>query len=140
MTRENYPNSERIDVLVVEDDEISRISLCETLAIEGYSFRWAQDGKVALAWLANYEFKLVVSDLFMPNCDGLELLMKAKPMYPRTKFLMYSGVSPTSALSSSLEVAICFGCETMRKPFGSDEFVRTVSRLIGDASRLCRRS
>jgi CheY-like chemotaxis protein len=61
-------------VLVVDDDEDVRESICDVLAIAGHSSVGAADGRAALELLHTRRFDLIVTDLQMPGMDGWQLL------------------------------------------------------------------
>ena len=66
-------NSEKRNILVVDDEvQIARV-LKTTLSAQGYGIRTAADGQLALEEMKNWVPDLIITDLRMPNMDGLEL-------------------------------------------------------------------
>ena len=61
-------------VLIVEDDDAARLGLTELVRTWGFTVDAAADGEAALALVASFHPTIIVSDLFMPRMDGLELL------------------------------------------------------------------
>ncbi|MGC3967923.1 MAG: response regulator [Pirellulales bacterium] len=62
-----------LQVLVVDDDEISRDLIEHTLSSAGYNVRTAADGREALELLRSGQYRLIISDWDMPNVSGVEL-------------------------------------------------------------------
>ena len=71
-----------LTVLVVEDDDLLREALCDTLMFAGYSTEFASDGVEALALLHRQPVDLVVSDVQMAAMDGHTLLQNIKSTWP----------------------------------------------------------
>jgi YesN/AraC family two-component response regulator len=78
-------------ILVVDDDPDFRANLAEWLEDSGYAVREAADGKAAMALAGEARFDVVVTDLKMPEADGLELLEWFKAMHPATAVIFLSG-------------------------------------------------
>ncbi len=75
-------------LLLVEDEEILRTSLAELLEEEGYEVLQAPDGQVAHDLVLNRSVDLVLSDVRMPNMDGLTLLAHLRQICPQTPVIM----------------------------------------------------
>ena len=78
-------------ILVVEDEEIARENLVHILAKAGYRPKAAADGRQALAALAEEAHDLVLTDLRMPEMDGMELLAAVKRRYPEVEVIVVTG-------------------------------------------------
>ena len=65
-------------VLVVEDYELSRELFCEVLTSAGYAVRAASDGLNAIRHMEETQFDVVLTDIAMPQMDGLELLTRIR--------------------------------------------------------------
>ncbi|WP_428565343.1 MAG: sigma-54-dependent transcriptional regulator [Solidesulfovibrio sp. DCME] len=78
-------------VLVVDDEEIARENLVHILAKAGYRTAAAADGRQALALLAEDAYDLVLTDLRMPEMDGMELLAAVKRRYPEVEVIVATG-------------------------------------------------
>ena len=126
---------EKVDILLIDDDPAIRGVLVEALQRRGYSLRWASEGRTALELLSTIAFRLVVTDIFMPNIDGLELIMKSAINNPGTPVLAISGggmyLGPHDMLKSARYLG---GCRTLAKPFDLSEFFETVVSMLGDES------
>jgi CheY-like chemotaxis protein len=73
MTHQKYTK-----VLVVDDDALSRELSCEVLTSAGYAVRAASDGINAIRHMEETRFDVVLTDVSMPQMDGLELLTKIR--------------------------------------------------------------
>jgi DNA-binding NtrC family response regulator len=112
-------------VLVVDDKQMMRDSVGVTLQRAGYQIVAAGDGATALALLARHRPAVVVTDLKMPEMDGLELLeriRKADDQLPVVVMTAYGSVD--SAVRAMKNGAFDF----IQKPFEGDQLVLTVRR------------
>lgn len=78
-------------VLIVDDEALIRRILSKTLKREGYSVTEAVDGLDALEKMKDVRFDFVISDIKMPNMDGLKLLKEIRSQYPDTYVLLITG-------------------------------------------------
>lgn len=103
-------------VLVVDDDEMNRLTLAGLLESEGYRARTVEDGYQALEALEEQEFDAILLDILMPGIDGLEVLrqVKADSRVWRIPVIVISAVDETSSIVRCLEL----GAEDfVSKPF-----------------------
>lgn len=77
-----------MNILIAEDDRSFRKGLTFALQDMGYSVTEAQDGKEAIELIQKKHFDLVISDLVMPNVDGIEVYKTIQQIKPSVKFLM----------------------------------------------------
>jgi DNA-binding NtrC family response regulator len=77
-------------VLVVEDHALSREMYCQVLTSAGYMVRSASDGPNALGHMEETRFDVVLTDLSMPQMDGLELLTKIRDRWPDSRVVLHS--------------------------------------------------
>jgi DNA-binding NtrC family response regulator len=78
-------------ILIVDDEEIARDNLVHVLTKAGYRAQAAADGRQALALLAEDAYDLLLTDLRMPEMDGMELLAAAKRRYPEVEVIVVTG-------------------------------------------------
>jgi CheY-like chemotaxis protein len=79
-------------VLIVEDDEIIRDFLQDSLEMKGFVPTWARDGAEALVSLDQDEVDLVLSDVRMPEMDGIELTRRIAERWPNLPVVLITGI------------------------------------------------
>lgn len=90
--------------LVVDDDDQVRHTVARVLRAQGMSCGEAPDGVAALAVLAEQgEVALVVSDIHMPEMDGMTLLREVHRLYPDTAVIMLTGVADVTTAVACLQ-------------------------------------
>jgi two-component system response regulator (stage 0 sporulation protein F) len=115
-------------ILVIEDRADERETITQILADAGHVVHGAADGRAAEALLAAEPADLVITDLRMPNKDGLELTMELRARRPSLKIIAMSGQAPGDQL---LRVAKFLGAtQTLPKPFTPDELLRAVDAVL----------
>lgn len=117
-------------VLVVEDDEVLLQALAEALETLNLRTRSARNGLEALELFRSERghFKLVLSDLVMPEMDGRTLLEELRRLDPRVKVIFMTGYpvgAATRELFDAKQVA------WIQKPFTVREIGQTISRVFG---------
>lgn len=118
-------------VLVVDDDMDLRTIIRRILQDKGYRVVEAADGLQALRMFRSERPDLVISDIIMPDCDGIEAIVAMKERSPSTKILAMSGGGRAKAMEL-LELAPRAGADgTMTKPFRQSELLKRVDDLIG---------
>ena len=90
-------------ILIVDDDEFVCNSLKWLLMDEGYNVEVAIDGKSAVELLDDDRFDLVLTDLMMPDVDGLAVLRKVKSASPNTSVIILTGYGTLEAAMAALE-------------------------------------
>lgn len=121
------------NILVVDDDETHR--LFERALLAGHDLFFAQDGEQALKTYQTRSIDLVVTDLHMPNLNGLRLIQKLKAYDRGALIIAVSGVS-----ASDLDMAKKFGAlYTLQKPFDPGDFLQLVGKALRGDWRLEQR-
>lgn len=118
-------------ILLVEDDTSLGRSLAEILRRQGYEVSIVSNGRKAMDFLAKQQVSLVISDIFMPEGDGIELLNFLRRVTPPPPVMAMSG-SGALRVNSMLKMAGVLGAaRTLAKPFQMAEFLGMVKELIG---------
>jgi len=78
-------------ILVVDDDAIARSLLSAALANQGHEVEEARDGREGSALAKTIPFDLVITDIFMPEKDGIELIQELRAHDPALKIIAISG-------------------------------------------------
>lgn len=79
-------------VLVVDDHELSRELFCEVLTSAGYAVRAASDGLNAIRHMEETRFDVVLTDVSMPQMEGLELLTEIRDRWPDSRVVVLSNL------------------------------------------------
>jgi DNA-binding NtrC family response regulator len=111
------------EILVVDDEAVALKNLCHVLKKAGYRVTAAKSGKQALACLDKQEFALVLTDLKMPQVDGMQLLKRVKAVCPQTEVIMITGFSTVGSAVMALKAG---AYHYIAKPFKLDEVRKVV--------------
>lgn len=119
-------------ILVIEDDDLVRSLLSIILEKEGYEVVTASNGKEGVEFFLQHSPDLVITDLIMPEQDGIETIIELKKIMPGLKIIAISGggqVGPgqVGALDY-LSVAKTFGaCKILSKPIERLDLIAAIS-------------
>jgi DNA-binding response OmpR family regulator len=117
------------NVLVIDDDDEVRDFLVRLLARRGYSVTGACNGEAGLASLAAESFALVITDIVMPDMEGLETIKRMRRGNPAMPIIAISGGG--SSQVDYLKFARKFGADAvLAKPFDPDELLALATRLV----------
>jgi len=117
-------------IWVVDDEELLQFTICEMLKSEGYDVDSAEDGLMAIEMQRTEPYDLILTDLIMPDKEGLELLIDLKSIYPDIKVIATSGGGRMKNLDF-LAMAKDFGAqEILAKPFSSEQLLSTVKKVL----------
>lgn len=118
-------------ILVVDDDDQIRALLKRFLSRDGYQVLEASNGRIAVDILGNEPVDLVITDLIMPDKEGLETIREIVKEHKGLKIIAISGggrVGPDSYLT----MAKMFGASAVfTKPLDMAKFLSTVAELLG---------
>jgi CheY-like chemotaxis protein len=120
-------------ILLVDDDDLSRGAVHKMLERSGYDVQSTGIGQEALAWYRREQADLVITDLIMPDTDGLEMIQELRRINPAVRVLAISGGGRVDA-EEYLSVARKFGAvEVLPKPFTAPELKQAVEAALGTA-------
>ena len=111
----------------MDDDEQFCVMLRRGLAAEGYECQSCSAGDAALRLLEREAFDVVISDLRMPGMSGMELLKVAVGAYPRSVFLIATGVDD---IRTGIEAMKQGAYDYLLKPFKLDAVVASIERAL----------
>jgi DNA-binding response OmpR family regulator len=116
-------------ILIAEDDPNLGEALVSYLREKGYAVDLARHGGEALKFISRHDYSLILTDLVMPEADGLEVLRSARQKNPAALVVVMTGhASLTSALQATREGAYDY----LRKPFNLQE----IEVAVDNAARL----
>jgi len=117
-------------ILIVDDEEMDRLLGRVALEDAGHQLLFAPDGEAALRAYQNNDIDLVITDLSMPNMDGMQLIEQILAEDKGALIIAVSGVSP-----EQLELAESRGAyRTMQKPYGASELLEAVTQTLDSTS------
>jgi YesN/AraC family two-component response regulator len=121
---------EMYDILVVDDEPMIRDGLKVALEFEGHRAKTACDGNEALKMVNEYPPQLIITDIIMPESDGIEVICTVKETNPDIKILAISGGGRISA-KDHLNVAKQLGAiGVLTKPFSTEELICEINKLF----------
>jgi len=119
-------------ILLVDDDQDFRESLRDLLEIKKYKVHEAKNGAQGLQVFNRETIDIVISDLLMPEIDGLELLMGLKGTNSDVPVIVISGGNRTK-FDNSLEIAQELGANiVLNKPVSADILIDSIEQLLAE--------
>ncbi|APF19228.1 response regulator [Calditrichota bacterium LG25] len=119
-------------ILVVDDDDLIRDLLFEILEDKGYKVFEAENGNRAIQLLKTERFDLIITDIIMPDKEGIETIIDIKKRLPHAKIIAMSGGGQLDA-TSYLSVAKKLGVQhTISKPFDPGKLIALIEDLLGE--------
>jgi DNA-binding response OmpR family regulator len=116
-------------ILIIEDDNMLRSMVSRVLKQYGYlDVVDVADGRDGLKLCQESKFDLVITDIIMPEVDGMEVIFTLQKSFPGTRIIAMSGGGRVDA-EKYLRVASA--ASILKKPFEIPELVRMVARLTG---------
>ena len=117
-------------ILVVDDNASIREAVCEMLEATGYQTVAAENGRLAATIHRTTPVDLLITDLFMPDTDGLEIIYQFRHDFPHVKIIAMSG-GGSRGLVELLTVAKKMGAQrTFMKPFAWEDLIAAVQELV----------
>jgi DNA-binding response OmpR family regulator len=114
-------------ILVVDDDPQVLDLMAEILSDEGYRVLRASDGRRAMTTIRQEAVDLMVTDLIMPEQEGVETITQLKREYPSVRVIAISG----AAEGAYLKLAELLGANAvLRKPFAPAELVSRIRSVL----------
>ncbi|HKP11799.1 MAG TPA: response regulator [Blastocatellia bacterium] len=114
-------------VLIADDDSSGRGMYRRVLEYEGCNVLDVSSGEQALAILEKQPVDLLLTDVVMPGMDGLELLERARNLYPDLRAIIMTGFKTDEAIIRAFRNK---ACDFLNKPFHVDELVEAVQSAM----------
>ncbi len=121
-------------ILLVDDDPMIRTTLPLALGVQGHEAVAAGDGGQALRVLRQEAFDLVLTDVLVPDVDGLEVVRAVRREFPRTPVVAtMSGGSSRLPGSDALELASHLGAHAvLAKPFTEQQLREVIGKALDE--------
>ncbi|MEO5330648.1 MAG: response regulator [Magnetococcus sp. YQC-5] len=118
-------------ILVVDDDPLIRNLLREILEQAGHEVAEAANGRVGLRLVRQHPPDLVMTDILMPEKDGVELIMELKELVPAVRIVAMSGGGRGLDAAFNLRMAMDFGANRLLvKPFSRQQALEVVHEAL----------
>jgi len=121
-------------ILVIEDMPSVLMSLQTSLASCGHEVTCATDGITGLRLIFDTMFDLVVTDIWMPGLNGVDVISRGRARSPRTRFLAITGGDPEGSAAPSVTGVKNFGADGLLvKPFVRAALLAAVAALLSES-------
>jgi CheY-like chemotaxis protein len=115
-------------ILIIDDSASIRVFLEQTLTGAGHTVHAAADGREGLVQLQHERFDLVITDLYMPEADGLETLRTARAQGRLPRAI---AISSQNTIMNLLPAARLLGADaSLQKPFTAEQLLRAVNEVL----------
>jgi len=114
-------------ILLVDDEDTTRISLSAILENEGYSVTQAENGKKAIELLRKEHFHLILTDLKMPEVDGFEVLKMAKALSPDSSVIVLTAYASVESAITAMKAG---AYDYLSKPINIDEVRLVIKKAL----------
>ena len=120
-------------ILLVDDDPQMLRLLTDVIELDGHQALMAEDGVLALAYFEHQTPDLVITDILMPNKEGLEFISEVREMHPDLKIIAYSGGGSADP-ESYLEFASGMGADRVfSKPMPLTSLRNEIKTLLAES-------
>jgi DNA-binding response OmpR family regulator len=113
-------------ILVIEDNLDLRDYLRLALESQGYDVLTARNGQEALGYMNGHPVDVVLTDLFMPEMDGIETIAALRKSFPNVRVVAMSGRPGVDYLAVARELGVN---QTLRKPFDIEELLAALKEV-----------
>ena len=120
-------------ILVIEDDLEFSQALCKALRKSGYDVLFAENGQKGIDLYKRFLADLVITDILMPEKDGIEVIVDLKKHFPNIKIIAISGGGSAGSGLEYLRSAevVCDVRHTLAKPFKRDRLFQMIEEVLG---------
>lgn len=116
-------------LLIVDDDADMRLSLKLALEMAGYTAELAADGREALAIQQQRPADVLITDIFMPESDGFEVIDAVRRGFPQTRIVVISGGAKLAKREYLLDAALMDVDAILPKPFDVEALLQTLDSI-----------
>jgi len=117
-------------ILLIDDDNHFREMFAELLKRENFEVIETNDGRNALILYETHKPDLVITDIIMPDKEGIETILDLKRNHPNAKIIAISGGGRTNAMDNLRSARLLGADQTFEKPFDNKEILKSIAELI----------
>jgi DNA-binding NtrC family response regulator len=114
-------------ILVVDDEENARIALSKILAREGYEVASAGNGYEALNYLRGKEVELIITDINMPEMNGMSFMRELSRSHPESNVIMVTAYGEVESYIEAMNLGVF---EYINKPVKIDELKKIIRKIF----------
>jgi len=114
-------------ILVVDDEENARIALSKILTREGYDVASAANGYEALNYLRGKDVDLIITDINMPEMNGMAFLRELNKVHPASNVIMITAYGEVESYIEAMDLGVF---EYINKPVKIDELKKIISMVF----------
>lgn len=118
-------------ILVIDDEQLLRATIVTTLTRAGFSVEEASDGQAGIAMFYKNLPDVVVTDIFMPKRDGIELIRELKHLSPRTKIIAMTGGGYLRMMDIGFAAKVLGADHVLDKPFETESLLAAINAVLG---------
>jgi len=122
-------------ILLIDDDDTFRTMLEQTLTHFGHTVIEARNGKEGLRLFPQANADLVITDIVMPEKEGLEVLMQLRLKKPPVKIIAMSGGAKQGAMDYLRTAKQLGAAKVLAKPFSTEVLLAAINDLVPEAER-----
>ena len=120
-------------ILIADDDKAIRTVLARALGREGYDVRLSSNAATLWRWVSNGEGDIVISDVMMPDDNGLDMLVRIKKIRPELPVII---MSAQNTLMTAVKAAESGAYEYLPKPFDLEELFLAIKNGLSPKNKL----
>ncbi len=120
-------------ILVIDDDVQVRGAVRRILERAGHTVEDVGNGDAGLRAHRERPADLIITDIFMPERDGIETVRELRRESPQVKIIVISGGDRTQTMDLRKDAELLGAARSLRKPFELSELVRAVDELLGES-------
>ncbi len=128
---------EKQRILIIDDDPVIALSCKKILGVEGYSVFTAEDGESAIRKVSDEAFDLVITDVRLPDINGLTVLRESRIVQPSADIIVISGYP---SLEDAREATRLGALEYLEKPFTPDFMLNAVKGVFDQKGWILRKA
>jgi DNA-binding NtrC family response regulator len=114
-------------IMLIDDEPLMRITVQDALVAEGYRVVTAETGMMGIDLLRNEPVDVVITDLRLPDLDGIQILKEVKLLNPESQVVM---ITAYGSIDSAVQAMKEGASDYLTKPFAMDELLLIVRRLL----------
>ena len=118
-------------ILVIDDEQLLRSTVVTLLTRAGFTVEEASDGRAGIAMFHKNPPDIVLTDIFMPNRDGIEIIKELKHSSPRTKIIAMTGGGHLRMMEIASAAKVLGADHVLDKPFDSESLLAAIHAVLG---------